>query len=72
MLGVDNALVTCTDALRKKWTNSCFPNGLASAPFPTYMGDCAELPRELTASLDHVAVDGKERDPFSRTRRERE
>ena len=70
--GVDNALVACTDALRKKWTNSCFPEGVESPPFPTFMGDRLTLPRELIPSVAHVSPDGGEKDPFSRTLRERD
>jgi hypothetical protein len=63
--GVDNAVVTIRDAIRKSWVGKAFPEG-SPIPYPTYMGDCSELPRELTppiASPDTL-------DPFSRTRRE--
>ncbi|KAJ3299813.1 54S ribosomal protein L9, mitochondrial [Kappamyces sp. JEL0829] len=64
--GVDNAIVTCRDAIRKCWVGKAFPEG-STIPFPTYMGNCAELPRELTPPSPIV---DKAVDPFSRTRRE--
>lgn len=69
---MDNALISVSDALRKKWTDSCFPKDV-KVPFPTYFGDCTEFGgREITASVSHVVANGSVVDPFSRSRREKE
>jgi len=63
--GVDDALVECTDSIRKKWINQAFPRDM-TVPFPTLMKS-EKLPRELLAPTDMP----NQTDPFSKTRRER-
>ncbi|KAL2919431.1 hypothetical protein HK105_201076 [Polyrhizophydium stewartii] len=63
--GVEDAYVRITDAIRKSWINQAFPSG-ASVPFPTFLGDQTQLPREMHAPPPAEGT----RDPFSRQRRE--
>ncbi|KAJ3177006.1 54S ribosomal protein L3 [Geranomyces variabilis] len=65
--GTDERFVRIKDAVRKGWHGKTFPAG-TTVPFPTFLGDPAELPRELLPAPPKEA----ERDPFSRQRRERE
>ena len=64
--GSDAAYVKIRDSVRKGWFGKTFPAD-AQVPFPTFLGDPKEGPREFVVQGDESV-----RDPFSRPRREKE
>lgn len=65
--GTDDRYVRIKDAVKKGWHNKAFPPAV-EVPFPTFLGNPSELPRELLPPPPQK----DERDPFSRQRREKE
>ncbi|KAJ3115573.1 54S ribosomal protein L3 [Phlyctochytrium bullatum] len=63
--GPEDKFVLIKDAVRKGWYNECFPPN-TSVPFPTFLGNVKELPREL---LPPPPPQGA-KDPLARARRE--
>ncbi|KAJ3194081.1 54S ribosomal protein L3 [Irineochytrium annulatum] len=63
--GPIDKVVKVRDAIKKKYLNECFPEGM-EVPFPTFMGDVSQLPRELLAPPPAAGA----ADPLSRPRRE--